>query len=246
MYLHFLALDLEVKFVRIILKAIRNIVPYAIALEIIIAAVSLFTGGGLMPSDPVAMTAVKAAETAQPTDTARVIEQAVPDVKVETAVMNVPVQTEAHQTAPQEEPDPEPAQQPAATSPYADLVNQLSAKDIDVLTRLVYHESRGEGGNAVIEVVFNRILDNRFPDTLQGVVYEKNQFEPAPNLYNWAIKEPDAYAKCEQEVQAALSPNYEPILPSYYVFFNNFGAGSTEDYFWLGGNVFFGEYTLGF
>ena len=228
------------------LRDIWNTIPFVFVLGLVVFVVMFFVGGPV-PSESLAMTEVKAAEALEPTDTARETQPGEPDVQPETAVLSVPVQTEAHQTAP-EEPEPEPAQpEPAktkATSPYYDLVSQLSDEDVDILTRLVYHESRGEGGLAVIEVVFNRMLDKRFPNTLQGVVYAKNQFEPAPNLYTWSIKEPAAYAKCEQEVKEAMSPDYQPILPSYYVFFNNYSAGKTEDYCWQGGNVFFGEYNF--
>ena len=108
--------------------------------------------------------------------------------------------------------------------------------------RLTYHESRGEGGAAVVETVFNRMLDDEFPDSVYDVVYQKNQFEPAQGLYSWLIKEPEAYANCERIVSEVMDPYYEPVLPSYYLYFNNFGADS-DDYCWLGGNVFYGYST---
>lgn len=122
---------------------------------------------------------------------------------------------------------------------YAGIAQSITASDKDILVRLVYHESRGKGGEAVVETVFNRMLDKDFPDTLYDVVYQRNQFEPASGLYSWPINEPDSYAKCEEVVAKVLSADYEPILPSYYLYFNNFEPGSS-DYIWLGGNVFYG------
>lgn len=122
---------------------------------------------------------------------------------------------------------------------YAGIIPSISDSDRDILVRLVYHESRGIGGEAVMETVLNRMLDDEFPDTVEGVVYQKNQFEPAKGLYTYPIKEPDSYALCEEVVEKVLSADYGPILPSYYLYFNNFGADS-DDYEWHGGNVFYG------
>lgn len=95
---------------------------------------------------------------------------------------------------PAEEPEIPPAQMPEETtteplpSRYEGL--ELSDEDIYTLACLVYHEARGEpfeGQVAVIEVVFNRMLSEAFPDTVEEVVFQKLgrvwQFSPAPYLY---------------------------------------------------------------
>ena len=51
-----------------------------------------------------------------------------------------------------------------------------------LLANLIYCEAGGEpyeGQVAVGAVVINRMLSSKFPDTLVGVVYQKNQFAPA-------------------------------------------------------------------
>lgn len=56
--------------------------------------------------------------------------------------------------------------------------------DQDLLARLVHSEAEGEpyeGQVAVAAVVLNRIKDSRFPNTLEGVVYEKSAFEVVSN-----------------------------------------------------------------
>ncbi len=126
-----------------------------------------------------------------------------------------------------------------ATSPYADLLDDIDEYDRETFARLIYHESRGEGGEAVAEVVLNRMLDDGFPDTLQEVVYEENQFEPADILFTAPINEPEALDDCERIVEEVLDPNYERTLPEYYLFFNSIGT-DTDDCCWLGGNVFYG------
>lgn len=165
----------------------------------------------------------QAKEVEAPTETASVISQAEPEATEETET-EVPTQ---------------PVKEPDYHNRYAGIVPSISDSDRDILVRLVYHESRGIGGEAVMETVLNRMLDDEFPDTVEGVVYQKNQFEPAKGLYTYPIKEPDSYALCEEVVEKVLSADYEPILPSYYLYFNNFGADS-NDYEWHGGNVFYG------
>lgn len=56
--------------------------------------------------------------------------------------------------------------------------------DKELLARLVQAEANGEsfaGKVAVASVVLNRIDSNQFPNTVQGVIYERNQFSPVAN-----------------------------------------------------------------
>lgn len=61
----------------------------------------------------------------------------------------------------------------------------LSDDDLELLARLVYLEARGEpydGQVAVAEVVLNRVVSDRFPDTVEEVIYQTGQFTPASYL----------------------------------------------------------------
>ncbi len=52
-------------------------------------------------------------------------------------------------------------------------------KELECLATNVYREARGEpmeGQIAVAKVTLNRVEDKRFPKTICGVVYQKNQF----------------------------------------------------------------------
>lgn len=56
--------------------------------------------------------------------------------------------------------------------------------NLDLLARLVNAEARGEpyeGQVAVAAVILNRIRDSRFPNTLEGVVYQPLAFESVSN-----------------------------------------------------------------
>ena len=53
-----------------------------------------------------------------------------------------------------------------------------------LLSKLVAVEARGEsyeGQVAVAAVVINRVKDSRFPNTLEGVIYQKNAFSVVKN-----------------------------------------------------------------
>lgn len=58
-------------------------------------------------------------------------------------------------------------------------VGNVSQSDLDLLARCVYGESRGEPYNgqvAVAAVVLNRVKSSKFPNTVYGVIYQKNAF----------------------------------------------------------------------
>ena len=53
----------------------------------------------------------------------------------------------------------------------------LTKEEIDLLAKIVWLESRGEpevGQEAVVEVIFNRIASDKYPDTLYDVLSQKN------------------------------------------------------------------------
>lgn len=70
--------------------------------------------------------------------------------------------------------------------------NDYSADDVLWLSRIVHAESEGEplkGQIAVANVVLNRVRDNNYPDTIYGVIFDRNygvQFQPIANgtIYN--------------------------------------------------------------
>ena len=67
----------------------------------------------------------------------------------------------------------------AATSSTASV-----SSDQYLLARLVYAEARGEsykGKVAVAAVVLNRVRSSAFPNTISGVIYQKNAFESVSN-----------------------------------------------------------------
>lgn len=58
-------------------------------------------------------------------------------------------------------------------------IPMYNEEDVDLLARLIWHESEGEprvGKIAVGEVVLNRINSRYYPDTVHDVIYQKGQF----------------------------------------------------------------------
>lgn len=72
---------------------------------------------------------------------------------------------------------------PVKTNRYSEL--EITEEDRELLARIVYLEARGQsfsGQRAVAEVVLNRVLDSRFPDTVYEVLYAPGQFTPAKSI----------------------------------------------------------------
>ena len=94
-------------------------------------------------------------------------------------------------------------------------------RSVYTLACLVYHEARGEpfeGQVAVVEVVFNRMISDRFPDTVEEVVFQKYgdvwQFSPAP--YLWTAEPGETQYSA---VMYAYNAE-EPVVPPETVFFS--------------------------
>lgn len=72
-------------------------------------------------------------------------------------------------------------------------------KEIKTLAINVYHEARGSNREdmiAVAEVTMNRVRSNRFPNTVEGVVYQNKQFSWTISGRGKRISEKEAYTKC--------------------------------------------------
>ncbi len=80
--------------------------------------------------------------------------------------------------------------------------------DTYLLANLIYCEAGGEpyvGQLAVGAVVINRVLSSKFPDTITGVIYQKNQFAPAGSgRLDLALASNRATASCYQAAEEAM------------------------------------------
>lgn len=100
------------------------------------------------------------------------------------------------------------------SSAYAE---SKAAKDNEaLLAQLVCGEARGEsyeGKVAVAAVILNRTLDDRFPNSVAGVVYQTHAFESVANgeIYKGTTEE------CHKAARAALS-GWDPVNGAVFFF----------------------------
>ena len=114
---------------------------------------------------------------------------------------------------------------------YPDI--QLTPDEEYLLAKVIWVEARGEsfdGQQAVAEVVFNRMVADGYPDTLQGVLSYENQF-PSIALLDKAEPEQAQY----DAIEDALYGPY--ILPLDVL---HFSVGPANEFVWgtIGGHTF--------
>lgn len=81
-----------------------------------------------------------------------------------------------------------------ATSSYV----HIDKNELDCLTKVVYHEARGEpklGQIGVAFVVLNRVNSNNFPKKICEVVYQPKQFS---NIENCLVKDVPSWYRAKQ------------------------------------------------
>lgn len=82
--------------------------------------------------------------------------------------------------------------------------NTYSEKQLNCLAQNVYHEARGEpisGQLAVAFVTLNRTEDDRFPDSICGVVFQRGQF--SWTKHNPRIREQGAWQTARSIAESA-------------------------------------------
>ena len=100
--------------------------------------------------------------------------------------------------------------QAAAGGQWRDISEVTFADgDLYLLANLIYCEAGGEpyeGQVAVGSVVINRVLSSEFPDTVIGVIYQKNQFSPvASGRLELALTANKATERCYRAAEEAMS-----------------------------------------
>ncbi len=94
--------------------------------------------------------------------------------------------------------------------------NTSSSSDLNLLSRLVYGEARGEpysGQVAVAAVVLNRVKSSSFPNTVAGVIYQSGAFDAVGD--GQINMSPDSTAK--KAAQDALN-GWDPSYGAIYYF----------------------------
>lgn len=110
---------------------------------------------------------------------------------------------------------------------------ELTYEETELLARVVWVESRGEpfeGQQAVAEIVLNRLVSEKFSDTINDVIYGQGQFRSVPFL-----DDAEPFQAQYDAIEAALyGPNVLPIDVFY------FATEKTNSNVWgqIGGHIF--------
>jgi spore germination cell wall hydrolase CwlJ-like protein len=90
--------------------------------------------------------------------------------------------------------------------PEQQTARDLSENDLFCMVPAVYHESRGEnalGQAAVAHVIMNRVRSPAYPDTVCGVVWQKDQFSFTDDGKSDRMTDLDAIGKAVEIALAA-------------------------------------------
>lgn len=125
---------------------------------------------------------------------------------------------------------------PEETSDDENEVVNLSDSEYNVLLRIVQAEAGGcdeEGKVLVANVILNRMESDEFPDTVSGVVYQRNQFSP---VSNGSINTCKVSEETIEAVERALNgeDNSEGAL-----YFMNRGRSASRNVRWFDANLDF-------
>lgn len=120
---------------------------------------------------------------------------------------------------------------------------KYSESEIYLVAQVVYLEGRGgttEGYKAIAGVILNRINSSSFPNTVEGVIFQKNQFTVARDEEKLRAQKPSS--KIINAVDAVFNGGDNP-LPKDVLFFRVASAGeswgSREFYKTIDNNSFF-------
>lgn len=86
---------------------------------------------------------------------------------------------------------------------------ELSDEDIELIARIVHAEAGNQdqiGKRLVADCILNRVKSDKFPDTVQGVIYQAGQFTATPGDFD------------ESDINAVMEECEQRIDPSVYWF----------------------------
>ena len=84
----------------------------------------------------------------------------------------------------------------------------ITDEDKTLLALCIYHEARGEsfeGQRAVAEVILNRVLSEKWPNTIKEVINDEGQFDCASYLLTADIKDPGALSVAYRVIDYVLT-----------------------------------------
>ena len=120
-------------------------------------------------------------------------------------------------------------EEPEPTHIYSEAFNEMSAEEYDLMARILALEAQTEpfeGQVAVVEVIMNRVIGDRYPDTIYDVLSQKGEFA------TWKYLD-HPYNTPNQEQYDAINyviENGPTILPIDYLYFSTGKASFAKDF----------------
>lgn len=119
-------------------------------------------------------------------------------------------------------------------SAYYEIISEsITEAEIDMLASITYLEAGNQpmvGKRAVVEVILNRVLSDKFPNTIESVLYQEGQFTPAAQIASTPGGE-EEYTAVEQVLHCQY-----PILEGERLFFSTFPQ--KKDHIQIGDHYF--------
>ena len=107
---------------------------------------------------------------------------------------------------------------------------EYTADDVTLMAKMVWHEAAGEGMNAwiaVAEVAKNRVLSDRYPNTLSEVIYQENEAGMKQFSYNEDIQFMEPPESVYSIVESVMQGKLSVLRNQNILYFRN--PGSMED-----------------
>ena len=118
---------------------------------------------------------------------------------------------------------------------YSIVLESMTDEEVDELCRVLFLECRGEpfeGKVACVEVIFNRILSDNWPDTAHEVLSQAGQFATWRHKDTAYDVDEDDIAVTQAEICRAIMYAYQngrTVLPSEkYVYFDTKGINGSR------------------
>ena len=122
----------------------------------------------------------------------------------------------------------------APLSPYIDLIDTLTDDEKYLIYQITFLEAGNqsmEGQRAVVEVILNRVLSDKYPNTVERVLSQSGQF------VTWTYRNSKSHNE-EQEEALQLVYEEEPILTLDYLMFSRGKFSWGRNYIKIGDHWF--------
>lgn len=128
------------------------------------------------------------------------------------------------------------------TVEYQVEVDTYTEEELDIIARLIHAEGNtsSESLEAIASVFYNRLISNKFPDTVEGVAFQKSQFTVTRNRDKFDNIQPSPAAK---EAVQKVFVRGTITLPAEIMYFKSTSLsqswGSRVYYKTIDGNMFY-------